>query len=140
MTIRTTFAVAHHALRTSADMRFVRISAFFLLAVLFHVLLGWKWTLAAGVIAGFFADRRGALIGALVVGADWLLLLVINYVVDARAVGAMTRAFGSILGNMPSFGVVAITLLIGLLLGLIGGAAGSRLRRLLVTRREKVRT
>lgn len=116
-------------------MTFFRFATFLLLAVLLHVLLGWEWTIVAGVAAGYVYGKRGWLVGAAIVASDWLLLLVFNYFVDARAIGSMTAAMGSILGNMPSFAVVAITLLIGFLIGLVGGAAGTQLRHLVSRRR-----
>lgn len=120
-------------------MYFLRFASLLLLAVLLHVLLSWEWTFAAGVVAGFVFERRGWIQGALVVFADWLMLLIFNYVVNARATTSMTSAVGEILGNMPSLAVVAITLFIGFLLGMLGGATGAQLRRLVSIRREKVR-
>lgn len=119
-------------------MMFFRFATLLLLTVLLHVLLGWEWTILAGVAAGYVYDRRGWLLGALIVAADWLLLVLFNVLVDARAIGAMTAAVGSILGNMPSFAVVAMTLCIGFLLGLLGGAAGTQLRHLVARRRTLV--
>lgn len=116
-------------------MMFFRFATLLLVTVLLHVLLGWEWTILAGVAAGYVYDRRGWLLGALIVAADWLLLVLFNYLVDARAIGAMTTAVGSILGNMPSFAVVAMTLSIGFMLGLLGGAAGTQLRHLVSRRR-----
>lgn len=115
-------------------------AALLCLAVLLHLILGWEWTLGAGLAAGYAFERRGWLYGALVVGCDWLALLVYNYLVDARAIGVMTDTLGGMLGNMPSFAVVAMTVLIGLLLGLIGGAAGTQLRRLIGRQPQNVRT
>lgn len=112
-------------------------AALLCLALLVHLLLGWPWTIAAGVAAGFVYERQGWLYGALVVGVDWLVLVLYNYLVDARAVGVMTDTMGAIMGNMPSFAIVAITILIGLLLGLVGGAAGSQLRTLLAPTRPR---
>lgn len=109
-------------------------------AVVIHLLLGWAWTLLVGLAAGLLFGRHGWLHGALVVGADWLALIVYNYLVDARAVRVMTDTMGGILGNLPSFAIVAITVFIGTLLGLIGGAAGTQLRLLVVDGRQKVRT
>lgn len=121
-------------------MRLLRFAAVLLFAVVLHVVLGWEWTLLAGVAAGWLFGRLGWLYGGLAVGSDWLLLVVFNYVANARAVGTMTNSVGSILGNMPSFAVVAITLFIGLLLGTVGGAAGTQLNRLVTLRRSPTTT
>ncbi len=100
------------------------------LALALHLLLGWAWTLAGGVAAGLWIGRGGWLLGGVSVGFEWLMLVLYNYAVDARAVHLMTESVGSILGNMPFFIIVALTLLIGVLLGALGGAAGTQLRRL----------
>lgn len=100
-------------------------------ALALHLALGWGWTLVAGVAAGLWVGRGGWLLGAASVGLEWLTVIVYNYTVDARAVQLMTEALGSILGNMPFWVIVALTLLIGILLGALGGATGTQLSRLI---------
>lgn len=118
-------------------MPILRFALLVLLAVLLHVLLGWEWTVLAGIVAGLAVPRRGWLTGLLVVGSDWLILILFNFVMDARATTAMTTAVGTILGNLPSAAVVALTLLIGCMLGLLGGGAGAQLRYLTGSVRRK---
>lgn len=101
-------------------------------AVVLHLVLGWAWTLGAGIAAGLWAGSGGWHLGAASVGLDWLALLLYNYAVDARAVHLMTENLGSIIGNMPFFVVVAFTLLIGIVLGALGGAAGTQLHRIII--------
>ncbi len=102
-----------------------------LLALVLHLLLGWGWTLLAGVAAGAWVGRRGWLVGGAGVALGWLALVAYNYAVAARPVQAMADALGGILGNLPGFVVVGLTLLIGALLGAVGGAAGTQLGLLL---------
>ena len=42
----------------------------------------------------------------------------------------MTETLGGILGNLPGFAVVGITLLIGVVLGTVGGGLGTQIRLL----------
>ena len=100
-------------------------------ALVLHLALGWAWTPAAGVAAGLWHGRGGWHLGAAGVGLEWLILILYNYGVNARAVHLMTENLGSMLGNMPFFTIVALTLSIGVLLGALGGAAGTQLNRLL---------
>lgn len=100
-------------------------------ALAVHLVFGWGWTLAAGVAAGLWVGRGGWRLGAAGVGLEWLILIAYSYAVNARAVQLMTETLGSILGNMPFLVVVALTLLIGVLLGALGGAAGTQLNRLI---------
>ena len=114
---------------------YIRIGLCVLLSLLLHMGLGWEWTLLAGMAAGLWFSVRSWLMGAAAVGCEWLLVVLYNYAVDSRAVGLMTEAMGAILGNLPGFTIVAITLAIGLLLGGLGGAIGAQVRRLVSTRR-----
>lgn len=100
-------------------------------AFLFHLVLGWPWTLAAGVGAGVWQGPGGWRLGAAAVGIDWAVWLAYNYSVDIRAVHVMTETMGAVLGNMPFFVVVALTLLIGLVLGGLGGMIGTQLHHIL---------
>lgn len=109
----------------------IRLLVVTTVAVLLHLLLGWEWTILAGVGAGMWFEGRGWIFGALAVGLDWLALVVFSFSVDSRAVGVMTYTMGRILGNLPSPVIVAITLLIGMLIGGLGGAAGTQLRRII---------
>ncbi|WP_457651896.1 hypothetical protein [Rhodocaloribacter sp.] len=98
----------------------------FALAVVLHLILGWPWTILAGVAAGVWKGRGGWRIGALGVGLGWLAFVVYDYLVAAGAVGEMTRVMGGLMGNLPGFVVVVVTLVIGLVLGALGGAVGTQ--------------
>lgn len=98
-----------------------------LLALALHVFLGWAWTILAGVLAGAWVVRRGWFVGAVSVGLDWLVLIIYNFAVAGREVATMASTLGGILGNLPGAAIVAITFLIGALLGGLGGIIGSHL-------------
>ena len=105
----------------------MRIIATFLLSLALHLLMGWAWTLAAGLAGGFWAMRRGWLVGLLGVGLDWAALVGYNSVVAGPPVRQMATTVGELLGNLPGFAVVIATVLIGAVLGALGGAAGTQL-------------
>ena len=105
----------------------MKIIATFLLSLTLHLTLGWAWTLAAGLAGGFWAVRRGWLVGLLGVGLGWAALVGYNAVVAGPAVRQMTTTVGGLLGNLPGFAVVIATVLIGAVLGALGGAAGTQL-------------
>ena len=107
----------------------MKIAFTFALALVLHLLLGWGWTLAAGIAGGFWAVRRGWLVGALGVGLDWLVWLLYDYAVARAATSEMVRVLGGILGNLPGVAVVGFTLLLGLVLGALGGFVGTQAAR-----------
>lgn len=110
---------------------FIKLLVIALLALVLHILLGWAWTIGAGVAAGLWIGRGGWHLGAASVGMEWLVIVGYDFIVAPRAVHLMTANLGSLLGNLPFFVVVALTLLIGALLGMVGGAAGTQLARIL---------
>ena len=112
----------------------MKLLATAILALVLHLLLGWMWTVLAGVVVGVWKGPRGWLFGGIGVGLSWLGLVIYNFVVAAGPVGRMTDTFGGILGNLPGFVIVAITVLLGVLLGMIGGGLGTQLGLLLKQR------
>lgn len=100
-------------------------------SVLFHLLLGWQWTIVAGVFGGLLSDRRGWLLGGLGVGLSWLGLVIYNFAMALEPMQRMIDTMGGILGGLPGFVIVALTILIGLLLGLVGGGIGTQVRAFL---------
>lgn len=116
--------------------RLLQILATALLALVLHLTLGWAWTLLAGAAGGFWAVRGGVWVGAAGAALAWAGLVLYNFWVDARAVGAMTRTMGELLGNLPGLAVVGLTLLVGALLGALGGFLGAHLALLVRQRRE----
>ena len=109
----------------------MKIVVTILLAFLLHVLLGWAWTILAGLAGGLWIGRRGWLVGGIGVGLSWLGLVLYNIAVAAGPVGRMAETFGGILGNLPGPLIVALTVLIGGLLGAVGGALGTQISLLI---------
>lgn len=108
----------------------MNVALTFALALVLHLLLGWAWTLAAGIAGGFRAVRQGWLVGALGVGLDWLAFLLYNYLVAQAATSELVRVLGDVLGGLPGVAVLGLTLLIGLVLGALGGFIGAQAARL----------
>lgn len=102
-----------------------------IIALILHLTLGWAWTSLAGVVGGFWAGRRGWLVGAAGVALDWAVLVAYNFVVAAGPVQRMTSTVGGLLGNLPGVTIVLLTVLVGAVLGALGGLVGAQARRLL---------
>jgi hypothetical protein len=109
-----------------------------LVALALHLTLGWLATILAGVVAGAWFIRKGWLWGGAVGVADWAILVAYNFIVASGPVSRMTAAVGGILGNLPGWAVVAVTLLIGAVLGMAGGYLGASLRLLVESRKAHV--
>ena len=101
-----------------------------LLALAVHLLVGWWATPLAALAGGLWKGRGGWWLGLLAVLAAWGGLVIYTAAVDADAFGRMLATVGGLLGNLPGFAVVAATLLMGAVLGLLGGLAGSQVRYL----------
>ena len=115
----------------------MKLLATSILALILHLLLGWAWTILAGLVAGLWKGPGGWWVGGMGVGLTWLGLILYNFSVAAEPVGRMTEVLGGILGNLPGMAVVGATLLIGILLGTVGGGLGTQIR-LLIKRRDTI--
>ncbi len=98
-------------------------------ALVLHLVLGWAWTLGAGVLGGMIAPQRGWLVGTLGVALDWGMLVGYNYAVAPAATQIMTDTMGALIGNTSGMAVVAGTIVLGMLIGGLGGAAGASARQ-----------
>ncbi|MDE2833042.1 MAG: hypothetical protein OXM02_00795 [Bacteroidota bacterium] len=99
-------------------------------AFLLHWVLGWVWAILAGILMGVWTDRRGWLFGGVAVGVSWGVLITYTLAVDPGAAGRMFDIMGSIFGGLPGLAVPAVTLLMGVLLGVAGGLFGTGVRNL----------
>ena len=102
-------------------------AAVLVLALLLHILIGWQWTILAGVVYGFLGPRLVWLHAALACGLAWTLLVLWNYAVAPLETGRMTETVGGLFGNIAPSAVVALTILLCALCGLIGALIGRRL-------------
>lgn len=95
-------------------------------ALLLHQLVGWGWTLLAGIMVGVWRGRQGWLLGAAGVGSSWLLLILFNVITAPEPVMRMAETVGGILGNMPGIAVHAATVVVGVMIGTVGGGLGTQ--------------
>ena len=101
-----------------------------LLALALHITLGWAWTMIAGIIGGFGAQDRGWLVGALGVGLSWLLIILWNLFFVGGHLASMVQALGAGLGNVPGVVLVAVSLMVGVILGALSGYLGQSISAL----------
>jgi len=94
-------------------------------ALAFHLMLGWAWSVAGGIVAGVFGRKRGWLAGGIAVGLSWGLFLAHAFIVASAPTQRLLDIIGGLFGGIPSMLVPAITVLPGVLLGIAGGALGS---------------
>ena len=113
---------------------------FVLLSVVLHVLVGWPWTIAAGLAYGLTGRRLAWLGSAGAVAGGWAVLVFYTLVVAPAETGRMMQTVGGILGNMPGWVVVAATVLMGGLLGLLGGVTGTVIRGFTARRSGRTRS
>ncbi len=94
-------------------------------ALVLHLIIGWEWTLAAGILFGLMVQRVAWLGGAAIGLLSWGVLLLYSYVVAPEPMGRMTDTVGSLLGGMPAWIAPLLILLLGMLLSMLGAMTGS---------------
>jgi len=96
-----------------------------------HLVLGWAWTMAAGILGGFLRPSRCASVGAFGVGSAWAILLAYTFFVAPASTAILLDVLAGLLGrNTPDALIVFLTVLFGTILGALGGTIGSQLRML----------
>jgi len=111
-----------------------------ILSLLIHLFLGWEWTIFAGIIAGYFGTKLGALQGLFAVGLAWTLLLFWNFIVAAEPSSKLLTLFGDLLGGMSEPLIIAVIVGLGCLMGLLGGLIGVQFRNLFSGKKTKPST
>ena len=94
-------------------------------ALAFHLMFGWAWSVAGGIVAGVLGRKRGWLAGGVAVGLSWGVFLVHAFIVASAPTQRLLDIIGGLFGGIPSILVPVITVLPGVLLGIAGGALGS---------------
>ena len=94
-------------------------------ALAFHLMFGWAWSVAGGIVAGVLGRKRGWLAGGIAVGLSWGLFVAHAFIVASGPTQRLLDIIGGLFGGIPSMLVPAITVLPGVLLGIAGGALGS---------------
>ncbi len=101
-----------------------------LTALAFHLMFGWTWSIAGGIIAGILGSKKGWLAGGIAVGLSWGLSVAHAFIVASAPTQRLLNLIGGLFGGIPSVLIPVITVLIGVLLGIAGGALGSSARPL----------
>ena len=103
-----------------------------LFAVGLHFLVGWEWTVLAGVVAGVWSSSslRAGVIGAGGVALGWAVFVVYTAAVAPASFRILLDTMGSLSGNIPGEALVGMTVLLGGVLGALGGGIGAMLRPL----------
>ncbi len=100
--------------------KIVLISA---LAVLLHRILGWEFTLLAGMVAGLW--ERGWLPGMVGVGSSWAGWHLYHWVRAPEGYARLLDTLGVLAGGVPPLVVVAVSVSVGIALGGLGAVLGS---------------
>lgn len=110
----------------------IRIGSVAIGAIAIHLGLGWAWTVLAGVGIGLWHGQtlRSMGIGALGVGLGWATLVGYSFLASGPSTRVMIDTVGGLMGNTADWLVVAATVLIGSLLGMLGGLVGGQFARL----------
>ena len=98
-----------------------------MLSTLFHVALGWQWSIVAGAIVGWWAIRHGWLYGAVCVGASWAIMTAYNYLVAPEQIDRFTTTMSGFVEGAPEWTIPFATIVIGIVLGAAGGFLGQTL-------------
>ena len=109
-------------------MRVLAIGAGVIVAVAAHLFLGWAWSVAGAILAGFMVGKGGWWSGVVVMLVSWGAMLAWNLAVAPAESLNMMETLGGLLGGMPPFVTPLLTMAVAALLGVAGGWLGSSLR------------
>lgn len=109
-------------------MRSIAIGIGVAIALVLHVWLGWIWSIAGSLFAGFMVKKANGLAGAVVLLVSWALLIGWNLAVAPSESVNMMETMGDLLGGMPGFVIPVATLLMAALLGFFSGRLGGALK------------
>lgn len=108
--------------------RWIIVLAGSLLALVLHVGLGWGWGVLAGAVVGAVISSRGWLYGGLALAVEWAGLVIWNMVVAGGPTLRMAAVMGELIGVVPGWLFILMTLSAGFGLGAVGGLGGQQLR------------
>jgi len=100
----------------------------FAIAMLFHLLFGWAWSIAGGIVIGLFRAERAWIAGGIATGFSWAAFVIHAFVVAPEPTERLMNILGALFGGIPSQLIPAVTILVGVLLGASGGAFGASIR------------
>lgn len=100
-------------------------------AIILHLFLGWAWSIGGGIAAGMYCRRRAWLAGGIAVGLGWALFVAHAFIVAPEPTIRLLAIMGAMFGGLPGALIPVITVLVGGLLGVAGGALGASMNPVL---------
>ena len=95
------------------------------IAIILHLVLGWVWSIGGGIAAGLYCRRRAWLAGGIAVGLGWALFVAHAFIVAPEPTIRLLAIMGAMFGGLPGALIPVVTILVGGLLGIAGGALGA---------------
>jgi len=90
-----------------------------------HIVLGWEYGVVGAIFVGWAAENGGFKLGAMTMGISWSILIGYNFIIAGPESVKMIKVMASIMGDLPGFATIVITLGVSLVLGGIGGLSGA---------------
>ncbi len=100
----------------------------FMITMLFHVLLGWAWSIAGGIAVGLFRAERAWIVGGIATGLSWAAFVIHAFVVAPEPTQRLMEIIGALFGGISGILVPFVTIMVGILIGASGGALGASIR------------
>ncbi len=110
------------------------------IAIILHLVLGWVWSIGGGIAAGLYCRRRAWLAGGIAVGLGWTLFVVHAFMVAPEPTMRLMAIMGAMFGGLPGALIPVITVLVGGLLGIAGGALGASMNPALASLWNQLRS
>jgi len=94
-------------------------------ALLLHVVFGWQYAVIGAIVAGAIFQDKPVMAGVLTLVATWGGLVIYNFTVATEETMKMVGIMAALIGDIPPFMTVGITILIAAVLGAAGGWLGA---------------
>ena len=98
-------------------------------ALLLHLILGWQFAVIGAVVAGALFNEKPIWAGVLTMVVCWGGLVIYNFTVATEETMKMVGIMAALIGDIPPFMTVGLTVLIAAILGAAGGWLGAALFR-----------
>lgn len=94
-------------------------------ALLLHLVFGWQYAVIGAIVAGALFKEKPVIAGMLTLVTCWGGLVIYNFTVATEETMKMVGIMAAIIGDIPSFMIVGLTVLIAAVLGAAGGWLGA---------------
>ena len=95
------------------------------IALVLHLVFGWQYAVIGAIIAGALLKERPVLAGMITLISCWGGLVVYSFSVASEETMRMVVIMSAIIGDLPPFATVALTVGIAAILGATGGWLGA---------------